>query len=458
MEGFSGFTRNDWTKAQNYMQGVGTLDDVDAKTFLTDLRTAKNHDVSNIPCTNNFSDGGFSDVVPTNWEYQKPDDDNKYCPPFQPTCGVEGICTGNSEPPKLESPADKTLLRDNTDQDLRDASYCTGVFSNCWQEGKCTLYTDSLTPWGGKVDPNLSVYDNIIADANNNKPPKEQYEMPPREILQIKPCGSVYCQPNQNCVNNKCVKNTMEYIEGSEEDTPDSIMGRSLLGESEWKARQLTINDTEKLKQNNANFIEENSVKRYISKEGQKDSEIKLNSFKNSIDILNTKYIWSFNMPVNVISALSKLPDLNRINLGLKNFLMGIKQRDDFKNALNENNGDKEIKISYNKAAILTALYKLSKKKQIAGGKKWSEIITAEWIKERSFKTTNLNLKDLDTNKIPWGYKSRKAFEKKAPGKTDSWSRLGDTSDVGKHLYGNTGVRNKFIQLNPHPNDNPKIL
>jgi hypothetical protein len=30
------------------------------------------------------------------------------------------------------------------------------------------------------------------------------------------------------------------------------------------------------------------------------------------------------------------------------------------------------------------------------------------------------------------------ALKKKTPGTTDSWNKLGETSDVGKHLYGNT--------------------
>lgn len=466
MEGFSGFTREDWAAGKTFMESsTATFQGDSDKTqkFLAGLRTAKNHDESTIPCTKNFSQGGFSD---DDWKYQKPDDDNKYCPPFQPTC-VESICTGNLDPPKLETPDHKTLLRVITDKDLRDASYCTGVFSTCDAGGVCTLNNPATQPWSNYK------YDDIVTNSiSENEPPDPHIGVGRKSS---DPKCDPECGWGKRCVaivgGFECITETSTYAPGNDNinSTKRFSDGVSLLSSEEIRIRGLTADEKDKqeLKENNANFLEEGSLKKWnLTEGGSKSSEIKSNSFRKSIDVLKTKYIWSFNIPPSVINSLIRLRNLDKINLGLKNFLLETRERPDFKKAITK---DKDILISYNRRAIVTALYKLSQKKQTrVGEKKWSKIINDKWIHERSFKTKdtcsggvcsgNLTLKDLDTSKIPWGYKSRNAFKKKTPGTTDSWNKLGDTSDVGKHLYGNTPVRNIFNQVNPHPNDNPTIL
>jgi hypothetical protein len=477
MEGFSGFTRNDWTKGQKYMKDEGDLNGVDSDvtTFLTNLKTAKNHDVLNIPCTKNFSDGGFSDA--TLWEYQNNGD--KYCPPFQPTCefttigselSTTGICTGNLPPPELKKTDDKISLRNlYSDKNLTDSSYCTGVFSTCGDGGFCTLNNTSINPWS---DTLTDKYGDIVINANTANQPQVHKKV---GRTSIDPKCKPMCGWGERCIDidggGVCVTETSNYASGS--DNVNSVTffkdGIPLLSTEELRIRGLTADEKDKheLRENNAKFLEEGSLKKWnLTKGGSKDSEIKSNNFRKTIDLLKTKYIWYFNIPPSVINALFRLPELYKINLGLKNFLLKTRNTEDFKKAIDE---DKEITISYNKRAIVTALYKLSKKKQTkVGEKNWSKIINDEWVQKRSFKTADscsggvcsgdLTLTDLDTTQKPWGYKSRKAFKKKAPGTSDNLKKLGDTNDVGKHLYGNTRVRNIFDTVNPHPHQNDFIF
>ena len=466
MEGFSGFTRQDWDKAKDFMGNNDVEFDADnqsKKTFFKNLKKAINYNTENIPCTKDFSD-----TKNTSWEYQS--GDQKNCPPFQPKCEIDsgktiGVCTGNIKKPMLKVPADKTFLRNSIkDNELKSNGYCTGVFSTCGDGGVCNLNNNALSNSWGK-----NTYTEIIATAKLENTPSVRPHIG-RKISDPK-CKEA-CVFGERCGKEGiCIKQTSLYSSGGDNvvSTERINDGVSALSSEELRIRNLTANDTKKLKENNANFLEEGSLKKWnLTKGGGKASEIKTNSFRNSIDILKTKYIWSFNLPVNVINSILRLPSLSKINLGLKTFLLETKQREDFKKAVLENNEDKDIQISYNKRAIVTALYKLSKKQSTYGEKNWSKIINDEWIEKRTFKTTNtcsgnictgnLTLKNLDTNKIPWGYKSRKAFKKKAPGTTDSWDKLGDTSDVGKHLYGNTGVRNIFNTVNPHPHQNDFIF
>jgi len=477
MEGFSGFTRNDWAKGQDYMKDGGDLVDVvdsSAKTFLTNLKTAKNHDVLNIPCTNNFSQEIFNDENP--WEYQNNGD--KYCPPFQPTCkfttndsGVStGICTGNLPLPELRKPSDKDALRRKySDEKLTDSSYCTGVFSTCGDGGFCTLNNTAINPWS---DTLTDKYGDIVDDANTANQPEVHKKV---GRTSSDPKCDPPCDWGKRCVDidgsGVCKIESSNYASGSDNVNSATFFkdGISRLSAEELRIRGLTADEKDKheLRENNAKFLEEGSLKKWnLTKGGSKDSEIKSNNFRKTIDLLKTKYIWSFNIPPSVINALIRLPELYKINLGLKNFLLKTRKTEDFKKAIDE---DKEITISYNERAIVTALYKLSKKKQTkVGEKNWSKIINDEWVQKRSFKTADscsggvcsgdLTLTDLDTTQKPWGYKSRKAFKKKAPGTTNGFNELEDTSDVGQYLYGNTRVRNIFDTVNPHPHQNDFIF
>lgn len=469
MEGFSGFTREDWAKAQNYIDGTSTTFEGDGETnaFLTKIKTAKNHDFSNIPCTKPyFADDPNLPDGPTNWSYQKSDGGDKYCPPFQPICQRNvgesiGFCTGNLDPPQLKTSADKSKLDKYSDK-LGTAGYCTGVFSNCAPGGSCDLGAERDT-WSGGTK-----YDEINEESKLQNTPGT-FEKNRRTLSSIiRSCQtSDECGPEWDCLNSVCVKRSLggQLLTSDEKGHTEIDHNFSKLSAEERRIRNITHDQTEKLKQNHYGILEEGSLKKHnLKKGGIKGDELKTNSFRNSIDVLKTKYIWNFKLPLNVILNLVKLPYLDEINLGLKKFLIKTKERDDVKKAIIEGKGD--IKISYNRRAIVTALYKLSKKP--VSGVRIFEYIDSKWIEERSFKAADscsggvcsgdLTLKDLNTEQIPWGYKSRKAFEKKAPETTNSWNKLGDTSDVGKHLYGNTEVRNIFNQVNPHPHQNDFIF
>ena len=351
-------------------------------------------------------------------------------------------------PVTIESDKDKQDLRLKIkDEMLKIGGYCTGIYSKC--STKST--DDGNTPFMCESDVDFEATKAV----KENNPVTAEYSG-----RQINEACIETCSAGQKCV----IKGTTQMCESvdveeggirgnkDEREYANDSTGTSLLSSEEVRIRGLTYKQTEELKKNHYDAgVAAGSFKKWDSITG---NEIKTNSFRNTIDVLKTKYIWSFRLPKKVINDLLRLPYLDRINLGLEKFLLETIESTDFKNTNKE-----DILISYNRKAIVTALYKLSKKKHtIDDEQNWGEIINDEWIHGRSFKTTNLTLKDLDINKMPWGYKSRNVFKKEETGTTDSWNKLGDTSGVGKHLYGNTGVRNPYDSTNPHPHQNDFVL
>ena len=511
----SGFTPSEWNKSSSYFKTQILKD----KYAISQIPSPN----SNIPCTKNYTDYQYPDGT-KDINISKPKEDvqrdfvyqvgsQKFCPPFKPNCNSQtNICEGEIRKPIVpntkdweyiedqyksdknintkyyENSTDKKLinpLQKISESTLTTNNYCTNdVLSYC-KEGVIGTKKYKFCDIPGRFK------------GGYKKPGKNNFES--ATILDLEKAGEIGingiyapvpyddskrlkligCKNDEDCNifgrSFRCADGTCVSEDGRPASSAitqrkiDNKRNTGTVTDNLLEAENLDLTK-ESAESKFKNYFD-GEIKRFKLDEGGTLGESldkqNYNNLGKTLNILKTRYIFTFNLEKKIIYWLEKTRDLEKINLDIRNELNKFKQTKEYKQA----NGNDIIKFSYNKEAVIKSLLKLGKTN------KNFKYINLEWISTRIEKTKDncefdkdsgncnnslLFTDDLDEQTSQWGLIKRKAFKKKEQELTSNWQKLSDNSDVGKYLYkksqGPRGSRKVFDENYQSPHENNYIL
>ena len=509
-----GFTPAEWTSASNYFQ-------TQIKGDKYEIENIPNSSDKNMPCTKNYTEYQYPDgTKDTNINFDKAKvtrdfvyqvGTHKFCPPFKPMCN-NNICEGDLRKPIVPSTEDWDLIegryksdRDITtnyikddsdkkiinpvqkisDTDLRKSQYCTNnILSRCRDgvdsngsynfcglpdnnrggykkpgENEFVSATINDLETAGRVGEN-GVYAPVAYDNN-----KELKLIGCSEDVDCNTFGTGF-----TCIEGVCVGDDGQPASSANnQKMANSVRDTGTVTDNLYEAENLDLTkDTADSKFKN---YFDSEIKRFkLDESGTIGESLDKQDYSNlgkTLNILKTRYIFTFNLEKKVIYWLERTRGLEKINLDIKNELNKFKDTKEYKEA----NGGDMLKLSYNKEAVIKALLKLGKT-----NKNFS-YINLEWISTRIEKTKDncdfdkdngfcnnslLFTEDLDEQSSQWGLIKRKAYKKKEQELTSNWKKLSDSDDAGKYLYkkskGPRGSRKTFDGNYQSPYENNYIL